>query len=172
MNFTLSSTNKAKTEAAKKVLSKYFPDFTLHSVDVDSGVSKTPDTDDEGIQGCLNRIAAAKVKSPGADGYLGLEGIITKNSFGTFICGWCVVEINGKLGIGCSAKVQLPESIAKSITNFGELSALVKEVYDSELISQMDVIGTNGVITNKAYTRVDEFEDALLCAIGSIDNFH
>lgn len=170
MKFVLSSTNKAKTKATKQVLAEFFPDFELECLDVESGVSKTPDTDDEGIQGCLNRISQAKIKSPSADGYLGLEGIITKNSFGVFICGWCVVELKDKQGIGCSAKVQLPNFIANKIETFGQLSNLVKESYPSELVSEMDVIGTNGVVTNKGYTRVDEFVDALKCAIGYISN--
>lgn len=170
MKFILSSTNRAKTDATKQVLSKFYPEFQLETVDVISGVSKTPDTDNEGIQGCKNRIEEAKKINPNADGYIGLEGIITRNDFGTFICGWCVIELKGKLGMGCSAKVQLPETISSKITTFGELSTLVKETYSSNLISEMDLIGTNGIVTNKGYTRVDEFIDALTCAIGYISN--
>jgi len=170
MKFILSSTNQAKTEATKQVLSKFYPDFQLETVEVNSGVSKTPDNDNEGIQGCLNRIEAAKRINPEADGYIGLEGIITKNNFGTFICGWCVIEVNGKTGMGCSAKVQLPPFIASKIITFAELSTLIKESYTSDLISEMNLIETNGVITNKGYTRVDEFIDALQCAIGYISN--
>lgn len=132
MKFVLSSTNKAKSEAVRQVLSEFYPQSELVCVDVDSGVSKTPDTDDEGIQGCINRIEQAKKAMPNADGYLGLEGIITKNSFGVFICGWCVVEVGEERGIGCSAQVQLPEIIAIQISLFGELSKIVKETYPSE----------------------------------------
>lgn len=170
MKFVLSSTNKAKSEAVRQVLSEFYPESELVCVDVDSGVSKTPDTDDEGIQGCINRIEQAKKTIPDADGYLGLEGIITRNTFGVFICGWCVVEIGNKQGVGCSAKVQLPESIASQISTFGELGKMVKDTYPSDLVNEIDLIGTNGVVTNKGYTRVDEFIDALKCAIGYISN--
>lgn len=101
-------------------------------------------------------------------GYIGLEGIITRNSYGTFICGWCVILYHSKRGIGCSAKVQLPDSIARYVSSFKELSALVKEVYPSSLTSNIDVIGTNGIITNRGYTRVDEFVDAIKCASGGM----
>lgn len=170
MKFVLSSTNRAKTDATKLVLLEFFTDYELECVEVNSGVSKTPDNDDEGIQGCKNRINEAKKLINDADGYIGLEGIITKNTFGTFICGWCVIELGNKAGMGCSAKVQIPDFIASNITTYGELSSVVKENFPSELINEMDSIGTNGVVTNRGYTRVDEFVDALKCAIGYISN--
>jgi len=170
MEFVLSSTNIAKRNATEKTLKKFYPEAKLTCIDVDSGVSKTPVNDDEGILGCLNRIEQAKKKMPDAYCYIGLEGIITKNSYGTFICGWCVVEMNNIKGMGCSAKVEIPRYIADKITSFGELSSLVKNTYKSELVNRLDEIGTNGVITNLGYTRVDEFEDALNCAFGYISN--
>ncbi|MDQ6985095.1 MAG: inosine/xanthosine triphosphatase [Candidatus Dojkabacteria bacterium] len=170
MKIVLSSTNKAKKKAVEEIISKYYPEACLECVDVDSGVSKTPDTDEEGIDGCINRIQKAKDQIGNADGYIGLEGIITKNKYGTFICGWCVIELNSNMGFGCSAKVKIPKFIAEKITTFGELSSLVKAKYPSKLVEEIDVIGTNGIITNKGYTRVNEFVDALECAIGFISN--
>lgn len=170
MKFVLSSTNKAKTEATRKVLNEFFEGSLLECIYVDTGVSKTPDSDDEGIDGCFNRINNAKQQIEGADGYIGLEGIITKSKYGTFICGWCVVEMNGKTAMGCSAKVRIPDFISNKITTFGELSTLVKETYPSKLVSEIDLIGTNGIITNQGYTRVDEFIDALNAAFGYLSN--
>lgn len=172
MKIVLASTNKAKIAATEKVFSNLYNNISITPVDVESDVSKTPDTDDEGIQGCLNRINNSKKEISDGDMYVGLEGIITKNNFGVFICGWAVVEIVGenKNGIGCSAKVQIPNFIAENIQTFGELSKLVIEKYPSNLIGQMEEIGTNGVITEKMYTRVNEFENALKCALGYAHN--
>ena len=84
---------------------------------------------------------------------------------------WLVCSGNNNVkGMGCSAKVEIPRYIADKITSFGELSSLVKNTYKSELVNRLDEIGTNGVITNLGYTRVDEFEDALNCAFGYISN--
>jgi inosine/xanthosine triphosphatase len=172
MKIVLSSNNKAKVLATKKVFSKLFQEMILKSVVVESGVSQTPTTDDEGIQGALNRIENAKKIVPEADMYIGLEGIITENTFGTFICGWAVVDLvkEHRKGIGCSAKVQLPASIADNVQSFGELSELVKELYPSDLLEKMDEVGANGVITRELYSRTREFEDALECALGFASN--
>ena len=168
----LASKNLAKTNAVKRVIADLNWGDNLETVEVNSGVSKTPESDNEGIQGCLNRIAAAREILPDADYYIGMEGIITRNDFGTFICGWAVVFAvkNDVYAKGCSAKVEIPEFIASKISNFGELSELVKSSYPSGLVVKMESIGTNGVITNEVYSRDQEFVDALKCAIGYLKN--
>ena len=47
---------------------------------------------------------------------------------------------------------------------------MVATNYPSDLIKEQEEIGANGIITNKLYTRVDEFEDAIKCALGFISN--
>ena len=172
MRVVLTSTNKAKRTAVEQVFSQFTNDLELVCTDVDSGVSNTPDTDDEGIKGCIQRIEEGKKHIPDGDLYIGLEGIVTKNNYGTFISGWCCIEDvkTKRYAYGSSAKVQLPPFIADTVTTFKELSELVKNNYDSDLVQEMDAIGSNGVITNRLYTRTDEFEDAILCALGYLKN--
>lgn len=171
MKIILTTTNKAKKEALDKTLEKLAINAEVISIKVDTGVSNTPITDEEGIKGALNRIENAKKIVGDGDMYIGLEGIITTNDYGTFICGWSVIETqDGRRSMGCSSKVELPEKIAKNISDFKELADEVKSSYPSELIEEMDLLGSNGVITSKLYTRVDEFEDSLMCAFGYLQN--
>ena len=88
----VASTNPAKIEAVKKVFESLKRSYSLISLHVESGVSKTPLSNEEGITGCLQRIESAKKINPGGDVYVGLEGIIDSNRFGSFICGWAVVD--------------------------------------------------------------------------------
>lgn len=168
MKVVLASINQAKIEATNKIFSKVFKDIAIIPIESDSGVSKTPMSDDEGIQGCMNRITNTKEKVSDADIYVGLEGILTTNSFGIFLCGWAAVELmeEGRIGIGCSAKVRIPNFIAQKADSFRELSTLVKENYPSSLVEEMTLLGSNGIITQKMYTRTDEFEHAIQCALG------
>ena len=169
MKFVLSSTNAAKRQATEVLLREvYGDDCSLECVDVDSGVSATPTTDDEGIQGALQRIAHAAAQLPDRDGYFGLEGIITTNRYGTFLCGWAVVKLqSGVIGYGCSAKVRLPDELMHGFDSFRQLSDLTAAAYPDRAAA-LPTQGTNGVITNGMYTRVDEFTDALRCALGTI----
>ena len=171
MKIILTSTNRAKLKATEKVANKLFTGATVVPLKVKTGVSNTPLTDDEGIEGALNRIKSAKKINGAADLYIGLEGTLTKNTYGSFICGWAVVEsANNRQAFGCSAKVQLPSFIVDGVDSFKELSEEVKDKYPSDLVKEMPAIGSNGIITNHIYTRVDEFEDALLCALGYMSN--
>jgi hypothetical protein len=43
---------------------------------------------------------------------------------------------------------------------------LVKAKYPSSLVSEINEIGTNGIVTGKLYTRVHEFEDTIRCVLG------
>ncbi|MCL4353033.1 inosine/xanthosine triphosphatase [Patescibacteria group bacterium] len=164
----LTSKNPAKVNATENTIAGIFKDYNIETIEVASGVSKTPDSDEEGIKGCLQRIEKAKKAYPNKDIYVGLEGIIRKNDYGTFLCGWCVVELpkEKRVGIGCSAQVKLPDFIADRVNTFEELSDLVETAYPSPLVSEINEIGTNGVITNRFYTRDHEFEDAIKCALG------
>ncbi|MGI0134019.1 MAG: DUF84 family protein [Candidatus Micrarchaeaceae archaeon] len=169
MKFVLGSTNEAKRQATELLLREvYGGKFSLECVDVDSGVSETPTNDDEGIRGALLRIAHAEDVLPGRDGYFGLEGIITANTYGTFLCGWAVLRLkNGRVGFGCSAKVRLPDELVEGLSSFRKLSDITATAYP-DMATLLPVQGTNGVITNGMYTRVDVFTDALRCAFGAV----
>lgn len=169
--FVLCSTNRAKEKAVRDFLKNYHKKvINLVCIESESGVSHTPMSDEEGIQGAIQRIASAKEHHNSASTYIGLEGIITKNKFGTFVCGWAVIMLaDGSLHMGGSAKVRLPDEIAGKASNMSELSSLTAQVYP-ERAELLPSIGTNGIITNGLYTRVDEFTDALKCAFGSLES--
>lgn len=171
MKIILTSTNEAKIEATKKTARNFFGQAEIVALKVETGVSNTPLTDEEGILGALNRIKEARKIDSSADLYVGLEGILTRNKYGVFICGWAVVESqDNKRAYGCSGKVELPPFIASNVKDFNELSEKVKKEYPSKLIEEIATIGSNGIITDHSYTRVDEFEDALMCAFGYMNN--
>jgi non-canonical (house-cleaning) NTP pyrophosphatase len=169
MKFVLGSKNEAKLQAAEVLLREvYGKDFTLEYVGVDSGVSQTPTNDDEGIRGALQRIANTEKALPNRDGYFGLEGIITTNTYGTFLCGWAVLKLkDGRVGYGCSAKVRLPDELMEGFASFRRLSDIMAVAYPNQAMLLPEQ-GTNGVLTNGMYTRVDEFTDALRCAFGVV----
>lgn len=171
MKIILTSTNDAKIAATQKTATKLFGEVEIVPLKVETGVSNTPLTDEEGIEGAIHRIEEAKKMDDSADLYVGLEGILSKNKYGSFICGWAVVESkDNRRAYGCSGKVQLPPFIANHIESFQELSDEVKKRYPSSFVEEMPMIGSNGIITNRFYTRVDEFEDALLCTFGYMAN--
>ena len=162
------SKNKAKNDAVKSVMNQYFEDFEITSLETNSGVSETPIGDEEGIEGCLNRIKDAFNQCATGDLYVAMEGILTTTNYGTFICGWTVIYNRNcdEYYYGCSAKVKVPNEIIAKTNKSVRLSDVVSEsvVYSGDEISNY---GTNGILTNGAYTRTNEFIDSVLCAIST-----
>lgn len=162
------SKNESKNYAVESVMNQYFKDYEIISIETKSGVSETPINDDEGIEGCLNRIKDAIKQKVTGDLYVAMEGILTETKYGTFICGWTVIYNRNKdeYYYGCSSKVKVPNEIIAKIDKNIRLSDVVSEFvsYSGDEISNY---GTNGILTNGAYTRIDEFRDSVLCAIST-----
>jgi len=162
------SKNKAKNDAVKSVMRKYFYNFETISLETDSGVSETPIGDEEGITGCLNRIQDAISQEKNGDLYVAMEGILTQTTYGTFLCGWTAIynKVDDEYYYGCSAKVKIPNEIISKTTKTVRLSDVVAKFVGST-DEEISKIGTNGLLTNGSYTRTDEFIDSIKCAISS-----
>ncbi|MBD1576794.1 DUF84 family protein [Vibrio sp. S11_S32] len=171
LSIALCSNNEAKVSAARGICSELYANFSFIHHNVSSGVSETPETDEEAIQGCHVRIENMENNYEDKfDFIIALEGLIEKKSFGSFVYGWAVIKNikNNQYYYGCSGKVMLPKIISSRLSRDIKLSDIVLEAYPSITKSNMDKLGTNGVLTNGLYTRVHEFETALKCAFGSV----
>ena len=162
------SKNIAKNNAVKKVMKQYFNNFEIESLETNSGVSETPVGDEEGITGCLNRIKDAIKQNNRGNFYIAMEGILTINKYGSFLCGWTVIfnKKENEYYYGCSARVKVPEEIISRTSKTKRLSNVVAEVFGTT-DENVSTIGTNGVLTNGYYTRTDEFIESISCAISS-----
>lgn len=162
------SKNKAKNKAVENVMKEFFNEYKSISLETNSKVSETPIGDDEGIEGCLNRIDDAINQESNADLYVAMEGILTKAYNETFLCGWTVIYDKNKdtYLYGCSAKVHVPNEIIKNLNKDERLSDVVANYLEKSEVEVRN-FGTNGMLTNGSYTREDEFTDSVLCAISS-----
>lgn len=162
------SKNKAKNDAVENVMNQYFKQFEIKSLETNSGVSETPVGDEEGLEGCFNRIKDAISQESHGDLYVAMEGILSETSHGTFLCGWTVIynKIEDEYYYGCSAKIKVPDEIIKNTTKSQRLSDVVAEFVGSTG-DEISKVGTNGVLTHGAYTRTNEFIDSIKCAISS-----
>lgn len=168
MKIVVCSKNRSKNEAVKNIMENYFDKFEMISLETNSGVSETPIGDEEGLTGCFNRIEDAKKQVNNADLYVAMEGILCETTKGTFLCGWTVIydTRSVKYLYGCSSKIRIPDEIIKNVSKNQRLSDVVAEFFNST-DDEISKVGTNGVLTNGAYTRTNEFMDSILCAISS-----
>lgn len=162
------SKNKAKNTAVENVIKNFIDEYEIISLDTQSNVSETPMSHEEGIEGCINRIESAKKQVEDADLYVAMEGILNTVKGETFLCGWTIIydtDTNEYL-YGCSSQVHVPKTIIENLSKDERLSDVVATFYQTTE-EEVRNYGTNGILTNGCYTRVDEFTDSVLCSISS-----
>lgn len=130
MKIAIGTKNPTKVNAVKKV---FGDTFTYVEVAVQSGVSPQPFSDEETIQGAVNRARAA-VKETGADIGIGLEGGVQETPHGLFLCNWGSLVTSKDLEpiLGGGARIRLPEAVAGMLRHDKKELAEAMEVYTNQ----------------------------------------
>lgn len=160
LRIALGSKNPAKLNAVQSAFQRMGLAVEIIGVDAPSQVSDQPFSDEETIQGALNR---AKGACDSFDYGIGLEGGVVETPYGMFLCNWgAVVNPDGQMGIGGGHRVQLPEEIAAKVREGQELGSVIDEWSGGLDIKKKE--GTIGVLTKNHITRSKMFEDVVICA--------
>ena len=161
MNVIIASLNPAKINAVKTAFNQTFPNtvFSFTGVSVDSGVPDQPMSCIETKQGAINRVNNAKVQSPGASFYVGLEAGIEKNS--TFA--WMIIDNGEKMGESRSSSLPLPPAVITAVNQGKELGDVMDEQFNTNNIKQKG--GAIGLLTNNLLTRSSVYQQALILAL-------
>ena len=163
MYIAVGSKNPIKIQASQNVLSLVYPDAKFTSHNVESGVSVQPWGDEETRQGAVNRAKAARNQA-NADLGIGLEGGVQDTEFGMMTCAWCaIVDPNGKIGVGGSSCVLLPNSIATAVRNGTELGTAMDNLTGQHNTKHQ--LGAIGLLTNGLSSRQAAYEIVIKMAL-------
>lgn len=145
----VASTNEAKVNACLEVLK----DYEIVSIKTDSLVSLQPKTDEETIQGALNR-----ARSLPSDGLrIGLEAGVSFHNDKLFLVNWGVlIDEDGNEYYAGGTRITLPDYVKDGIFNEGkELADIMAERFkDTDIRGKQGAIG---IFTNMQVKRVDIF---------------
>jgi inosine/xanthosine triphosphatase len=137
--------------------------FEFFGVDVFSGVSNQPMTDEETIYGARTRAKAA-LKKFDVDYGVGLEGGLQAIEGKYVECGWMVVlDRDNKEGIGASPKVEIAPAIMRLIHEGKELGHAVDQIF--KLKNAKQGAGYFGTITKNTITRTSGYRDGVIMAL-------
>ena len=155
--------NPAKIEAVQRAVARIWPEAEVISVDVPSGVSRQPLTDEEAIRGAMNRASRCR-ESADADLGIGLEGCTVDTDRGMFLSGWVAAsDRSGAVGLGSGGRLLLPDSIADEVRSGRELGPVMDGVAGMENTKQGE--GAVGILTGGLVPRADAFERSVLFAL-------
>ncbi|MBI3289881.1 inosine/xanthosine triphosphatase [Candidatus Microgenomates bacterium] len=163
MTIAVGSTNPAKLKAAKLAVNKLFPKAKIVGVNVKSGVSDQPMSDEESIRGTVNRARRALSEVEWATYGIGMEGGIQLIGRRYFECGWiAVVDKNGKVGLGSSGRFQVASKIMKRVLKGEELGITFDKVTGIENTKHKE--GAMGIVTNGHLPRATAYSHGVFFA--------
>lgn len=165
MKIIIGSKNPAKISAVKNAIQNGTCEFT--SMDIPSGVNDQPFSDEETIQGAINRAKRALIEGNGDIG-IGLEGGVQETSQGLLICNWgALASHNFEPVVAGGARFLLPEEIAVKL-RAGEELGPVMDVYAKQKNVRKHE-GAVGIFTNGLVNRVDMFTHIMKILIGQFE---
>jgi inosine/xanthosine triphosphatase len=122
------STNPVKIAAASAVLARAGCTARVEGIAVASGVRDQPFGDAETIHGATRRARAA-LASTEADLGIGIEGGVVEEADSLRTCAWAaVVSRDGRVGVGGSLAMALPDHVAALVRDGVELGLAMDRV--------------------------------------------
>lgn len=165
MKVIIGSKNPAKISAVKRLFTSENTEFI--SLDISSGVSDQPFSDEETIQGAINRALGALKMGEGDIG-IGLEGGVQETSHGLMLCNWgALVSKDSDPVIAGGARVLLPDEIADKLRAGEELGPVMDEYAKKQNVRKTE--GAIGIFTNGRINRADMFTHIMSMLVGQLE---
>lgn len=165
ITIVVASTNPIKRQAAVNGFQRLFPGSELNVVagTVPSGVAHQPMSDEETLQGALNRAANAQAAHPQADYWIGIEAGVQARDQGLASYSWIVVRSKHMIGQARTGTFFLPPAVADLIRQGKELGEADDIVFGRSNSKQED--GAVGLLTDNVINRAQLYEHAMILAL-------
>ena len=166
MNIVVASGNPVKIDATKRAFEALFPGAALEmtSVDVESGVSDQPTSDEETRRGARTRAANANRATPDANFWVGMEGGIEVIDGQLMAFAWMAVRgPTGDVSEARSVTLPLPPAVRELVDSGLELGDANDKVFATMNSKQGG--GAYGLLTGGLYTRESVYRQTLIIAL-------
>lgn len=165
IEIVVASLNPVKIQCVRVGFAKMFPDtpFEIRGVDVPSGVSVQPATDSETYIGARNRAEAARVLTPQADYWFGVEGGIQDHGGEMEAFAWVVALSQDGTGKARTGAFYLPPQVVELVRQGVELGKADDIVFGRNNSKQGN--GAIGLLTADVIDRAGYYEHAVIMAL-------
>ena len=161
----IASKNPVKIQATLNGFQRLLPSesYQVEMVSVPSGVSDQPVSNQETLQGALNRARGAADAVPQADFWVGIEGGIEDYGVEMAAFAWIVVQSRDLCGKGRTGSFFLPGEIAELVRGGKELGDADDIVFQKSNSKQKN--GAIGILTRNVVDRTSLYEQAVILAL-------
>ena len=163
--FAVGSENPVKVACVEEAINEIWPGAVALGVRTNSGVSAQPVSDEEMLEGALNRAREALLNVTEATHGVGIEGGILDSGEGMWAYAWIViVDRDGRVGRGQTGRFLLPEGVAKLIRIDGlELGEADDRFFNRNNSKQLD--GAIGILTDGRIDRKALYKPGVIFAL-------
>lgn len=152
MKIAIGSKNVVKINAVKDIFVE--KECTFVSENVSSDVSEQPFSDQETMQGAINR-ANNVLRETGATIGVGLEGGVVETPQGIFLCNWGALTDGNITVTAGGARILLPDEFQMPLLNGVELGTIMDSYAKKTDVGKNE--GAIGIFTNGRMNRKDLF---------------
>jgi inosine/xanthosine triphosphatase len=165
IRLVVASKNPVKIKCSTDGFQKVFPNHQLitESIAVASEVADQPMTDEETLQGAINRAKNAKLILPDADYWIGLEGGIADDGQHMEAFAWIYILSKDTAGKARTASFELPPEIRKLVLSGIELGHADDQVFKRHNSKHGN--GAVGILTHELIDRAAYYEPAVILAL-------
>ena len=161
----VASTNPVKINCTLTAFEQVFPmeNFEIDGVATPSGVSHQPKTEEETLQGAMNRIDYIKQYHKSADYYVSIEGGLKGTELGYDAFAWVVIQDNHKIGRAQTATFELPKKLTHLIDKGMELGHADDLIFKRKDSKRKN--GSVGLLTKNIIDRKEYYRHAVILAL-------
>lgn len=161
----VASKNPVKVKAVKNAFEQTFPNLNIEILGVaaQSGVADQPITDEETLQGAINRVNNIQTTYPNADYWVGVEGGVHNRGKVMDVFGWMVIRDENQQSEARSSSFPVPPYIAEAVNNGEELGHVNDRFFDMH--NSKHGSGAVGTLTDDLVTRMDLYVQPLLLGL-------
>ena len=166
MKVVVASHNPVKIAAVKKAFEIQFPgvETLVFPVNVESGVSDQPKSDEETRSGARNRVRNAMAEQPDANYWVGLEGGLESFDGINMASAWMAVgDAFGTVSDARTPTLPLPPAVQQLLREGLELGEANDRVFAT--VNSKQAGGAYGLLTDGRYTRESIYTQALVLAL-------
>lgn len=161
MKVVVGSKNPVKVGAVEEAFRRYYPECIVEGIEVESGVSDQPMSEEETIRGARNRASRC---SENADFGVGVEGGIAVIDDKLYNCAWVsIISKEGVEGLSGGLYFELPPKVSERIINGGELGPVMNELTGEDNVKQK--MGAIGIFSKGQLDRKQAYVQIVLSAL-------
>ncbi len=166
----VASKNPVKVQSTRTGFLSFFPnmDWDVQGYSIPSGVSDQPMSDEETLQGAMNRAQEAKKQHPDACFWVGIEGGCAIQDQRMWVFAWVVVCSHGRISKAKTSMFALPEDISKLVQEGIELGTATDMFFGKENTKHSQ--GVVGMLSKGLIDRTQYYVQPMILALTSFDD--